>query len=156
MHIQGYEITPYTLRPFDDNELSFGAEKRHRIKYNKYHSSARIIVEHTFGLLKGRFPSLKLLPGRDIPRMYKVIRALMVLHNIFLMIGDNAREIPGFDEDDADANTIRAELEADADIDGRPDPLQLFGQQVLQAHETADSLRRHGRRLRRDILNTIV
>jgi hypothetical protein len=70
---------PYTVRPFDDDELQSGAERQRRIKFNQSHACARIVIEHVFGLLKGRFPALKLLPGRDIPRMYKVIQALMVL-----------------------------------------------------------------------------
>ena len=149
--IVGYEITPYTVRPFDENELSTGAERQRRVKFNRSHAAARIIIEHTFGLLKGRFPTLKLLSGRDVPRMYRVIQALLVLHNIFLMIGDNAREIPDFDGEDADADAAHAELDADAG----QDPIQFFGQQVLQARETADSLRRDGRRLRRDIVGNI-
>ena len=46
--------------------------------------------------------------------MYKVIQALIILHNIFLMIGDNAREIPDLDGADADAEAIEAELGAHA------------------------------------------
>ena len=83
--------------------------------------------------------------------MYKVIQALIILHNIFLMIGDNAREIPDFDGADADAEAIEAELGAHAN--GAQD---LFSSlQVLQARETADSLRRDGWRLWRDILRNI-
>jgi len=58
--------------------------------------------------------------------MYKVIQALMVLHNIFLMIGDYAGEIPDFDGGDADADAVQVEL--DAHVDGAPDPVQVFGQ----------------------------
>lgn len=56
--------------------------------------------------------------------MYKVIQALIILHNIFLMIGDNAREIPDFDGADADAEAIEAELGAHAN--GAQDPVQFF------------------------------
>src|SRR5712691_5999379 len=152
--MKGYEVTPYTVRPFYDNELRSGAERRQRTQFNQTHARARIVIEHVFGLLKGRFPALKLLPGRDIPCMYRVIQALRVLHNILLMIGDNAEEIPDFNGGDADAEGAQVEL--DNHIYDAPDPVRLFGQQVLQAQETVDLLRREGRRLRRDILNNIV
>jgi len=70
------------------------------------------------------------------------------------MMGDNAQEIPDFDGGDMDAEDVLVEL--DARTSNTPDPIQQFGQQVLQARETADSLRREGRRLQRDILNNIV
>jgi hypothetical protein len=87
--------------------------------------------------------------------MYKVIQALMVLHNILLMLGDNAKDILEFDGDDPEAEAAWAEQEQDAH-DDEPDPIECFGQQVLQAQETSVSLRRDGQRLQRDILKAIV
>ncbi|KAF9504262.1 hypothetical protein BS47DRAFT_1247982, partial [Hydnum rufescens UP504] len=68
--------------------------------FNKVHASARIIVEHSFSDLKGRFPALKWLAGWDIHQMYHAMEALMILANIFRMLQDSPHEIPNFDGSD--------------------------------------------------------
>lgn len=55
--------------------------------FNKYHSSARVKVEHGFGLLKNKFASLRNLPLKiasleDLDKAASWIRACFVLHNI--------------------------------------------------------------------------
>lgn len=68
------------------------------------------MVEHAFGVYKGRFPALKSMPGRDIKRIYLAVEALMVLHNIFIEYGDNAEEIDDFDSGDEEAREIGEEM----------------------------------------------
>jgi hypothetical protein len=58
----GYPSSPYILRPFTDPEVDSGgnmAEQYWHQKFNICLSSIHISIEHTFGLLKGRFPALK-------------------------------------------------------------------------------------------------
>lgn len=143
---KGYKITPYSIRPFNDNELRSADERRRRTAFNKAHSRARIIVEHTFGLLKGRFPVLKWMPGRKPKECYRIVEALMVLHNLLFMLNDDPKQIPNLDTDDTEADELqtlindRAE-EQEADNDTRD--------RNVQVEETARNLMRDGRRLRR-------
>ena len=46
------------------------------------HSSTRVAIEHTFGLLKQRFRQLFHLKVRGSPRICHVIKACCVLHNL--------------------------------------------------------------------------
>lgn len=57
--------------------------------FNLHLSSVRIVVEHSFGLFKGRFPALcGMGPHQDIQEIYKTIEALMVLHNMAIDLKD--------------------------------------------------------------------
>ncbi|KIJ04953.1 hypothetical protein PAXINDRAFT_51345, partial [Paxillus involutus ATCC 200175] len=54
-----------------------------------------ITVEHTFGLLKGHFPTLKNLPLEiDIQNTYHLVHALMVMHNLCIGSEDHLEDIP--------------------------------------------------------------
>jgi hypothetical protein len=56
--------------------------------FNKRLSGVRIGVEHAFGMLKGRFRSLKEMgPHADIQEMYKAIEVLLILHNMCIEYG---------------------------------------------------------------------
>ena len=59
-----------------------GMLNRHQKKYNKIHSSTRICVEHTFGILKQRIHQLYHIKLRGLPRICHLIRACCVLHNM--------------------------------------------------------------------------
>jgi hypothetical protein len=61
------------------------------LAFNKTLSGTRIFIEHAFGLFKGRFRSLASFgPFQEIQEVYKVIQALMVVHNFCI---DN-KDIP--------------------------------------------------------------
>jgi DDE superfamily endonuclease len=96
----GYQITPYTIQSFDDQELNHGGEHHQHTAFNKMHASVQIVVEHSFGELKGRFPALKWLAGNDVTWSYHSVEALMILANIFQMLQDSPWEIPDFDGSD--------------------------------------------------------
>lgn len=82
---KGYPSSPYTLRPFTEPEVNGfqGPERAQRLQFNKTLSGVRVWIEHSFGLLKGRFLSLKDL-GRheNVQEIYKVTQATMVIHNL--------------------------------------------------------------------------
>jgi len=71
---KGYQCTPYTVRPFTDKEVQVRGQRARRRKFNQLHSRTRIGVEHAFGNLKGRFPGLRLIGGRDITRVYLAVK----------------------------------------------------------------------------------
>lgn len=65
-----------------------------QIEFNRKFSSARIIVEHVMGLLKGRWSSLRGLrvliqKEQDIERVNKWIVAILILHNMVMKFKDN-------------------------------------------------------------------
>ena len=102
------------------------------------------MVEHAFGVYKGRFPALKSMPGRDIKRIYLAVEALMVLHNIFIEYGDNAEEIDDFDSGDEEAREIGEEMNPWAEeYDG---PLrEMYNQRHAQRSlETTTTLKEQG------------
>lgn len=87
-HILGdaaYRISKYVMVPFKDN----GRLTERQIKFNTYLSSARMIVERSLGLLKGRFRNiLDTLPMRRSDLIPKYIIACCILHNICLLRDD--------------------------------------------------------------------
>jgi len=94
---KGYPLSKHVIRPFSEPELDRRPElKRNRRAWNKHLSRLRIKVEHAFGLLKGRFPTLRDIPGRNLDTIYKGIEALMVIHNILIELGDDPEDIEGF------------------------------------------------------------
>ena len=87
-HILGdaaYRLTKYIMVPFKDN----GHLLERQIIFNKRLSSARMMVERSIGLLKGRFRSLlDTLPLYRTDLIPKYIIACCILHNICLMHND--------------------------------------------------------------------
>jgi len=87
-HILGdaaYRLTKHVMVPFKDN----GHLTERQINFNKRLSSARMIVERSLGLLKGRFRSiLDTLPMRRTDLIPKYIIACCILHNICLLQND--------------------------------------------------------------------
>lgn len=97
----GYPLTKFTIRPFTDTELTNDpVEAKRRRDWNRRLSKLRISIEHAFGMLKGRFPSLRNMPGQNLDRIFKTIEALMVVHNILVEMHDDPAEIDGYNGDE--------------------------------------------------------
>lgn len=77
-----YGLHTNIMVPYSGNDLNPAQER-----YNKLHSSTRIVVERSFSDLKNRFLRLKYLEC-DIEFATKVIMACCVLHNICIDNGD--------------------------------------------------------------------
>ena len=72
----GYPLSKFTIRPFAANDLTNDPqESRTRRKFNFMLSHLRIKIEHAFGMLKGRFPALRAMPGYDLNAIYTAIEA---------------------------------------------------------------------------------
>lgn len=77
-----YHLSKHAIVPFKDN----GHLTDRQVNFNKRLSAARMIVERSLGLLKGRFRSiLDTLPTRRIDLIPKYIIACCILHNICLI-----------------------------------------------------------------------
>jgi hypothetical protein len=117
--------------------------------FNRRLSSVRITVEHTFGLFKGRFPSLRGM-GRhkSVQEIYKVIEALIVLHNIAIDLNDRPNIDWRIDESTEDQ---------DDEIDGNDTTLvsEVQGPAQVPAWETDEWLKEQGRKKRIALLNQL-
>ena len=66
-------------------------------QFNKKLSNSRIICEHTFGRLKGRFPGLQYFGLHvNIRNMLTAIETLLILHNICIHLQDRPEDIESF------------------------------------------------------------
>lgn len=115
-------------------------------------------MEHAFGDLKGRFPSLKCLGGvDDLPNLFRAIEALLILHNICIELNDNAREIEDFRTDDLYPAPPDGFIPTeDQDIEQQGERYAWVGLANATRNnrgETDESMKREGRNLRLRILN---
>ncbi|KAF7362660.1 DDE Tnp4 domain-containing protein [Mycena venus] len=148
---KGYPSSPYTVRPFDEPEIAAAtAEDKGRMRaFNHRLSSVRIVIEHAFGLLKGRFPSLRGMGAHNsVQDMYRVIEALIILHNIAIDFKDKPDERWCMDENPDDQ-------EDENDADDHPLVQDVLGPAQVPAYETAEWLKERGRMKRLAILNLL-
>ena len=134
--------TPYTIRPFDEAEIQRApAERQKRMRqFNKRLSSVRIISEHAYGRLKGRFRGLRGLgPHYNIRDCYRAIEALLILHNICIDLGDRPELIPWFNPKDDDEDEDEEE-----ELDPDEAPLPPLGEANIPLHETDQWLKEQG------------
>ena len=108
-HIIGdaaFQLSTYLLTPFRDNQIRARGEGEPTPEQKKYYnyklSGARAVVEHAFGLLKGRFRRLDYLETKSIEKANRIVGSACVLHN---MCGENDQW------DDADDNPVGANVE---------------------------------------------
>ena len=83
-----YPLLPWVMKPFPDNG-ALDAEKSH---YNYRLSRARMVVENSFGRLKGRWRCLLKQNECSVESMSSVVATCCVLHNICEMHHDNFDE----------------------------------------------------------------
>lgn len=86
-HLIGDKAYPnrcWLMAPFKDN----GNLARNQKKYNFVHSQTRVVIEHTFGLLKGRWRRLLQLTLKDVAEDTNFILAACVLHNFCYLRND--------------------------------------------------------------------
>ena len=81
----------------------------------------------------------------------------MILHNIFLDLGDSPAEIPGFDPDDKDANVLQDLLASNARLHVLEDRRQA--QEVAEVRgavqESPEALKLMGRAFREGIMSSL-
>lgn len=83
----GYRVMRHVIVPYD--RLPGQALPKYKETWNYHLSHCRMAIEHTFGLLKGRFSSLKGLPiqidtQKDLARANVWIQCCVLLHNILM------------------------------------------------------------------------
>ncbi|CAC5422456.1 unnamed protein product [Mytilus coruscus] len=83
-----YGLTTWLMTPFKD----YGNLNRNQKRYNFVHSSTRMMIEHAFGALKGRFHRLKFIDMLDLNKAVKVAFICYVLHELCLLQNDDMNE----------------------------------------------------------------
>ena len=99
MHIIGdsaYPLMPQLMKPCRDNGHLTARQKRFNVKLH----SARVAIEHAFGILKSKFRRLKCLHMKDLGNISATVSACCILHNICLEPSDHTDE--GDDQLDED------------------------------------------------------
>lgn len=128
------------------------AEQLRRRQFNKLLSSVRIDVEHIFGVLKGRFAALKEMgTHNDTQETYKVIEALMTVHNMCVDFGDHPQDIQGFDPADDFVGMTPDDLEE----------VEILGTRVIPTvgnpdFETEAWMRRKGQEKRARLFRDLI
>lgn len=95
---------------------SFKCHRGHQLspqkeRFNTHMGKARIISEHTIGILKGRFPILRSIPmvvkkeKKAMKRILRTIECCFILHNLLIDAGDDDVPPEWADSDD-DASHI--------------------------------------------------
>lgn len=106
-----YALKPYLMTPFRDNGHLTSEQK----KYNSAHSSTRVEIERSFGLLKGKFRKLKFLDMTNVSDMPFTIVSCCVLHNFVLLheaLDEEELESSGEEEDTLSYNPEEDETSA--------------------------------------------
>ena len=97
-HIIGdsaYGLAKFMMTPFRDNGHLTAAQK----KYNKYHSSTRMVIERAFGHVKGCFRRLKYLDV-EVTNAPLIVMAVCILHNLCIIHEDDIEDfIEGVEEE---------------------------------------------------------
>ena len=79
-----YPLKPWLMKPYINNG-SLSAQQK---KLNFRLSHARVVVEHAFGLLKGRWRCLRTRLAVDVSRVPELVAACCILHNICQLHGE--------------------------------------------------------------------
>lgn len=106
---KAYEIDRHVLTPFKENAIG---DRQHHTAFNQAVTNERIHIEHAFGILKNRWPSLRSIPvsirkekdNHDHNRVVNWIFACLVLHNFLRRYGLADEINEGFDEERAEEN----------------------------------------------------
>lgn len=83
-----YPLTSWLMKPFLDN----GHLTPQQEVYNKKTSRARVVVENTFGRLKGRWRCLQKRNDCSLERVMSMVLTCCVLHNLCESHGEEYRE----------------------------------------------------------------
>lgn len=83
-----------------------------RRRFNDIVSSARQVVERSFGLLKGRWRRLRLIEAEDMERVVKIVYCCCILHNFCIDLQDHLPEEEIIFDEDEDEQLINMEYNA--------------------------------------------
>lgn len=77
------------MKPYK-NKGHLKGEQRNQ---NKVFSSSRVVIEHTFGIIKGRWRILHFVNVNGVKKAVKIITACCVVHNFCFIMEMNGKLI---------------------------------------------------------------
>ncbi|XP_068729342.1 uncharacterized protein [Montipora capricornis] len=90
-----YKLTTWCMKPFPQTRTMTDSQR----DFNKSLSSARVVVEQAFGLLKGRWRCLLDKLDESVDKVPSTIITCCILHNICLEVNDGTEIDVANDED---------------------------------------------------------
>ncbi|XP_018566332.1 putative nuclease HARBI1 [Anoplophora glabripennis] len=84
-----YPCKSWLMTPYRDTGRLTRQQKRHNYSLSK----GRVVIEHVFGQLKGRWAILKHINTYSIKKAVEVITSCCVLHNFCLFVNDDFNDI---------------------------------------------------------------
>ena len=107
-----YPLLPWLMKAFPDN----GHLSRQQRHFNYRLSSARVIIEHAYGRLKGRWRCLLKRLDVNVSDVPELVAACCVLHNICEIHGEHFSEewMEGVQDDSITVNSTPTTTEADS------------------------------------------
>lgn len=148
----GYSNTPGYLVPYKGEQYHLsqytGRGRRpigRKELFNYYHSSLRNVIERCFGILKAKFPILKLMPPYSLRRQRQIVIAACTLHNFIKTEMQSDRDFIRFQDEGFIVENNNGENNGD---NGSYAPLELGTTQGRQEmarkrDEIADALFAH-------------
>ena len=103
-----YPSLPWLLKPYSSRNINHS-----KARFNTILSKSRVIVEQTFGALKGRWRCLLKVLEIHPMNVPKTVVACCVLHNICVLKGEPELELDESEDDDDDENGDDLDSNAD-------------------------------------------
>ncbi|XP_042575727.1 protein ANTAGONIST OF LIKE HETEROCHROMATIN PROTEIN 1-like [Cyprinus carpio] len=113
MHIIGdsaYPLSLQLMKPYRDNGHLTVRQRR----FNRKLNSARVVIEHAFGILKSKFRRLRCLHMKKVKNISSAVTACCILHNICLKSSDQIEEDQQADVMEDDPYPPEAHIHNDA------------------------------------------
>ena len=79
-----YPLRPWLMKPY----VNTGSLSTHQQEFNRHLSHARIVVEHAFGLLRGRWRGLRNRLAVRVSEVPELVGACCILHNMCQLHGE--------------------------------------------------------------------
>ena len=126
-YLAPFRSARYHLRDFRDRGRARG---KHEL-FNYRHSSLRNVIERCFGVLKARFPILKMMPNYPVRRQRQIPTACCTIHNFIRMQHGTDRLFGDYSREDmiVDEQSLRVDQEG-VDINA------IEATQMAQVRET--------------------
>ncbi|XP_064485996.1 putative nuclease HARBI1 [Ornithodoros turicata] len=112
-----YPLREYLITPYKD----YGNLSEQQVQFNFVHSSTRVLIENTFGILKQCFRQLKGVELFTVEKVCRLITSCCVLHNICIDEGDI------LDNEDNTHSDNEADTYVEANV--RDTALRVLGEQ---------------------------